>query len=139
MMILLALLIAVVAVSLMMTVLVASTRPLRAHDDPIFGPILGARPAGGVAMRLTGPSWMDFERAPRSPERALPVLPLPAPADSTAPEVTGIRVVSPRHDMATPQPPPRGSERINPNTWGRVRAEAGALKTVRNHIRSESR
>ena len=123
MMILLALLIAVVAVSLMMTVLVASTRPLWAHDDPMFG----ARPSRGVATH-----------APRSAKRAVASLPLPAPTPSTAPELTGSHVVSRHHAIAMPLPAPRGSERINPNTWGLVRAEVGALKAVRNHIRSES-
>ncbi len=117
MMILLALLIAVVAISLMMTVLVATTRPLRSFDDPIFG----AGSTRGAARRLNGPNWMELDRAPppsAAPhmphvlESQTPELPPPAPAAARAPEMT---------DSCT-----------NPNTWGRVRAEVGTLKTMRD-------
>jgi hypothetical protein len=133
--VLLALFIAVVAFSLMLTVLVASTRPLRAYDLPIFT----SRQADGAGLRHTGPHWMDLQGArplrdatiaPRPPERHISALPLPAPVISDTPEISGSRVVP--HPVPTPAAhAPRASRRVNPNTWGRVRSEVGTLKTMR--------
>ena len=117
MMILIAILIAVVAISLMMTVLVASTRPLRAFDDPIFG----ARSTRSAARRLSGPNWMELDRAPPPSgapdmphvlESQIPGLAVPAPVASRASEMA--------------------DSRATPNTWGRIRAEVGTLQTMRN-------
>ncbi len=120
MMILLAILIAVVAVSMMMTVPVVSTRPLRAtFDDPVFG----SRPATRVATHRS-------ETLPKRAERARPSLPIPASTMPRVPEGTGSHVVSPAVDAPRPAMP-RDAGRINPNTWGRVRAEVGSLKTMR--------
>lgn len=134
--IMLAILIAVVALSLMMTVLVASTRPLRAFDEPMFG----ARSAARAATVGRGPHWMDLGRkampsatthAPSPTEHLMPSLPFPAPAISKALETTGSH--SPR-PVTTPSP--RASRPINPNTWGRIRAEVGALETMRERAGS---
>ena len=139
--ILLALLIAVVAISLMMTVLLASTRPLRAYDEPVFG-----TRSGSSAQKLNrGPHWMELDgaprpsavtHAPRPTEQYASALPLPAPVPSRAPETTGSRTASHRVDVTQPRPMVRGSGRINPNTWGRIRAEVGALEIRR--IRASS-
>ena len=135
--ILVAFLIAVVAVSLMMTVLVASTRPLRAHDEPIFG---ATRPGSGATALNRGPHWMDLNgaappsaatHAPFPTEELMPPLPRPAPAKSKAPETTASRALT--HPVGTPMPrrAASGSRPINPNGWGRVRAEVGTLETIR--------
>lgn len=132
--IMIAFLIAVVALSLMMTVLVASTRPFRAYDEPIFG----ARASRTGAARHTGPSWLEIDRAPppsyasrapRAPDREIPALPFSAPV---------MPPVTPKVSETTGPRAARGSGRVNPNTWGRVRAEAGALKTATDHVRSAS-
>ena len=134
--ILLAFLIAVVALSLMMTVLVASTRPLRAYDEPMFG----ARPASRAAKLTCGPHWMDLDRtppsaasnAPHPTEHPMPSLPLPAPAASKAPETTHPRAAA--HPLGAPSPRrmTSGPRPINPNAWGRIRAEVEALETLRD-------
>jgi hypothetical protein len=127
--IMLAFLIAVVALSLMMTVLVASTRPLRAYDEPMFG----ARSASRAAKLTRGPHWMDLDRAttpstasqaPRPTEHLMPPLPVPAPAKARP-----IDTPSPRRVTSGPRP-------INPNMWGRIRAEVGALETMRDRAAS---
>lgn len=133
--IILAFLIAVVALSLMMTVLVASTRPLRAYDEPMFG----ARPASRAAKLTRGPHWMDLDRAttpstasqaPRPTEHLMPPLPIPAPATSKAGAAShAIDAPSPRRMTSGPKP-------INPNMWGRIRAEVGALETERDRAAS---
>ncbi len=136
--ILIAFLIAVVALSLMMTVLVASTRPFRAYDEPIFG----ARASRTGAARHTGPSWLEIDRAPppsyashapSAPDREIPALPISA---SVMPPV--MPPVTPKVSETTGPRAARGSGRVNPNNWGRVRAEAGALKTATDHVRSAS-
>ncbi len=130
--ILLAFLIAMVAVSLMMTVLIASTRPLRAYDEPIFGTRSSSR-----AQKFTrGPNWMELDGATRPTEPYTSSLPLPAPVAPRASETTGSRAASHRVDVTQPRPMARGSGRINPNTWGRVRAEVGVLETKRNRAES---
>ncbi len=138
MMILIAILIAVVAISLMMTVLVASTRTFGAFDQSVFG-------ARTPAPRPNGPSWLDLDRAPppsrvpnaRAPQHEIPALPVPAPVRPGALATTGSRATV--RPVGEAQPPAaRGSGRINPNTWGRVRAEVGALKTATDHVRSAS-
>ena len=118
--ILLAFLIAVVAISLMMTVLLASTRPLRAYDEPVFG----AR-SGSNAQKLDrGPHWMDLDgtprraaltQAPRPIESYTSALPLPAPVTPRAPETTGTRAASHRVEVTQPRPPVRGSGRPCPD------------------------
>ena len=140
--ILLAVLIAVVALSLMMTVLVASTRPLRGYDEPMFN----TRPASRANRLTNGPHWMDLGRTPppsadtlvpRQTENPLPSLPLPSPTASTTPESSRPRGATPSLDVSTPRRMANGHRPINPNTWGRIRAEVGALETLR-HARSVS-
>ncbi len=138
MMILIALLIAVVAISLMMTVLVASTRTFGAYDRSVFG-------ARTSEPHPNGPSWLDLYRAPppsgapdaRPPEQEIPALRIPAPGTKKVSETTGSRATTRPVGEAQPRTA-RGSARINPNTWGRVRAEVGALKTATDHVRSAS-
>ncbi len=132
--ILLAFLIAVVAVSLMMTVLIASTRPLRAYDEPIFG----TRSSSLSQMLNRGPHWVELDGAPRPTETYTSSLPLPAPVAPRASETTGFRAASHRVEVTQPSPVVRGSGRINPNAWGRVRAEVGVLETKRNRADSVS-
>ncbi len=141
--ILLAFLIAVVAISLMMTVLIASTRPLRAYDEPMFG----TRSSSRAQMLNRGPHWMDLDGtprpidvtdAPRPTEPYTSALPLSAPVAPRAPETTGSRATSHRVDVTQPRQVARGSGRINPNTWGRIRAEVGVLDTKRNRAGSVS-
>ena len=139
--ILLAFLIAVVAISLMMTVLVASTRPLRAYDEPVFG----KRSSSSAQMLNRGPHWMNLDGAPLSsdathaPPATQPytsALPLSAPVTPMTPKPKDSRATSHRVDVTQPRPVARGSSRINPNTWGRVRAEVGLLETRRNRAGS---
>ena len=141
--ILLAFLIAVVAISLMMTVLVASTRPLRAFDEPMFG----TRSSSRARMLNQGPHWMDLDGtprpidvtdAPRPTEPYTSALPLPAPVVPSASETTGSCAASHRVDVTQPRPVVRGSGRINPNAWGRVRAEVAVLETEHNRANSVS-
>ena len=91
MMILVAFLIAVAAISLMMTVLVASTRPLRAYDEPVFG----ARSNSKSQMFDRGPNWTkanaaaktgDASRAPRPTKAYKSAIPVSA---AGAPSVPG--------------------------------------------------
>ena len=137
----LAFLIAVVAISLMMTVLLASTRPLRAYDEPVFG----TRSGSSGQKRNRGPHWMDLDGTPRRAaltqeprpiESYTSALPLPAPVTPRAPETTGTRAASHRVDVTQPRPLVRGSGRINPNTWGRIRAEVGVMEIRRNRAGS---
>ena len=141
--ILLAFFIAVVAISLMMTVLLASTRPLRAYDEPVFG----TRSGSSAQKLIRGPHWMDLDGTPRrnavthTPRPTEPytsVLPLPASVTQRVPETTGSRAASHRVDVAQPRPMVHGSGRINPNSWGRIRAEVGALEIKRDRAGSVS-
>ena len=132
--ILLAFLIAMVAVSLMMTVLIASTRPLRAYDEPIFG----TRSSSRAQMLTRGPNWMELDGAPRPIEPYTSSLPLPAPVAPSPSETISSRAATHRVDVTQPRPMARGSGRINPNSWGRVRAEVGVLETKRNQAGSAS-
>ena len=137
MMVLVAFLIAVVAISLMMTVLVASTRPLRAYDDPVFG----ARSSSTTQLYNRGPNWMgldgtahpsDITHALRPTEQYTSALPLPA---TVAPRASDSMRASPSShgvDVSHSRHAPLSSGRVNPNTWGRVRAEVGILKIRRN-------
>lgn len=140
MMVLVAFLIAVVAISLMMTVLVASTRPLRAYDEPVFG----ARSSSNAEMYNRGPSWMDLGRtahpsdvthAPRPTEQYASALPLPAAVAPRASGSTGSGTPTPPVDALQPGQAPRSSGRVNPNTWGRVRSEVSILEIRRNRAR----
>ena len=140
MMVLVAFLIAVVAFSLMMTVLVASTRPLRAYDEPVFG----TRSTSNSQMFNRNSNWTDLNGsaqsnavacAPRPIERYTSSLPGSAQA---APKVfgsTGSQLSSHRTNLPQTPPAPGGASRVNPNAWGRVRAEVEILETRRHRAR----
>lgn len=128
---LLAILITVVAFSLMATVLVATTRTLKAFDEPVFG----AHGATRARTHPSGPNWMDMGHSPRQARAIQAPHPAECPVPAfQVPETTGSRA-APRSDTMPSLPAPRHAGRINPNTWGRVRAEVGMLKTVA-HIRN---
>jgi hypothetical protein len=133
MMVLVALLIAVVAISLMMTVLVASARPLRGYDEPVFG----ARTMSSGQTFGRNPNWTDLTGTGRpvdSNRRSLPIaqyastLPVGAPSASGG---FGPQAFSKKSDPGRALSAPRNSGRINPNTWGRIRAEVGVLEARR--------
>ena len=115
MMILIAILIAVVAISLMMTVLVASTRTFGAYDQSVSG-------ARTAASHPNGPSWLDLDRAPppsraidaRPTQHEIVALPVPAPVTPKALEMTGTRATA--HPVGEAQPRatrPRPSRRAS--------------------------
>jgi len=123
MMVLVAFLIAVVVISLMMTVLVASTRPLGAYDEPVFG----ARSGSTTQMYNRGPNWMDLggiahpsgiTHAPRPTEQYTSALPLPATVTPRAPDSMGSSPSSHRVDVSHSNHAPRSSRRVNPNYLG---------------------
>jgi hypothetical protein len=137
MMVLVAFLIAVVAISLMMTVLVASTRPMRAYDEPVFG----ARSSSKAQMYNRGPNWMDLDgtahpgditHAPRPTEQYTSALPLPATVTPRVSDSMGSFPSSHGVDVSHSRQAPRSSGRVNPNTWGRVRTEVDILEIRRN-------
>ena len=137
MMVLVAFLIAVVAISLMMTVLVASTRPLRAYDEPVYG----TRSNSNSKRFNRNPNWTDLDgtavsngapRAAHPIEQYTSALPIPAPVPPAVSGTTGSPIPSNPIDALQSRPAPRSSGRVNPNAWGRVRAEVGILETRRH-------
>ena len=137
MMILVAFLIAVVAIVLMMTVLVASTRPLRAYDEPVFGTLSDSK----AQWFSRNPSWtelggtarsIDVTRTAHPIEQYTSTLPLPAQVPPAVAGSTDSRIASHRIDASQSQQAPRNSRRVNPNSWGRIRTEVEILE-IRRH------